>query len=777
MKWGKSASIVASAVVVILGVAAAWVFVRGGRSFPGASVAEPEIVREKVLDPAIATDPPDGGPAVAASDGGGLPAVADVLAEIHDMSDPAVRAEVVRRAQALEDARARAVREKARRLGLAMEGDLPGGGRFALVDFEGDRPVYDNTENANAAISIGTNRVRSTTPFDVDGAGMTVGLWEAGGVPMITHQEFGSISRVTVVQGTTPTSHATHVAGTLIAAGVFPSVKGMAPGARIRAYDSSSDSVEMLVEGAATAGEVGKIMISNHSYGSSRGWEGDIWHGTFSNDGNPANDADQRFGRYDSTSVSMDGLTRNLPYYLPFFSAGNHGNDGPPAAGTVWYEGSVSGTKRTYVPSLHPMGDGSYKGGFDTCEGKKLAKNVMTVGATLDAVTGSQRNPAAGTLTAFSSTGPVDDGRIKPDIVTNGDSLTSSTSEYFSATGDFSGTSMASPGAAGSALLLQQYYGKRFPGGAMRASTLKALILHTADDLGNPGPDYRYGWGLMNTRAAADLIKMHADGGAGSIVEGQLTSTVKSATHTFPSKGTAPLRFTLCWTDPAGAAKSSGHDIRTPDLVNNLNLIVSGPAGTSHLPYVMPHVGDWSQASLSANATTGVNNVDNVEQVDLAAPPASGSYVVTVSFSGSLAGGTQAYSLIASGISPPPLTALETWRQTHFGTTAGTGSAANHADYDSDGLSNVIEFAFGLDPKNRASNSLPQGRVIGGNFVVSFPTPAGVSGVTYAAESSASLAAGDWKPVVDQGVAGNHLFSLPVAGAPRRFVRLKVVVP
>lgn len=818
--------------------------------------------------------------------------LAELLSQKHDLTNPAIRARVEARARELEQARQATVQAKARRLGLPLEGDRPGGGRFVLVDFEGDQPVYEKTENLNAAISSHTQFVRGTAPFSVNGTGMTLGLWEAGGIPRTTHQEFGPPSRITVIDGTSTTSsHATHVAGTLIATGVVPSVRGMAPGANIVAYSSTSDSTEMLAAGAASPGQAGKVYVSNHSYGFDRGWEDEgvwVWVGTFVDDGNPANDVDQRFGRYDSNSATWDGLTYNLPYYLPFISAGNHGNDGPPAAGQAWRQGTTSGTERTYSAAAHPAGDGAYKGGYDTCEGKKLAKNVVTVGATLDAVVSGERSLAAGTLTAFSSTGPVDDGRIKPDVVANGNTVTSSTNTSDTSTGSSNGTSMASPTAAGSAILLQQYYGNRFPGQAMRASTLKALILHTADDIGNPGPDYRYGWGLMNTLAAATLIKDHADAsGTAALMESSVSTAQTSRTHIIPHRAGTALRVTLCWTDPAGTAKTSGHDVRTRDLVNDLNLTVTGPGGATHLPYVMPHVGVWTNASLSQNATTGVNTVDNVEQVYLAAPTLSGDYTVTVNYSGSLTNGAQDYSLIVTHLTPQDidvqqpagtaavnggnrdfgsvlagastdlaftllntgaadltgvsltrsgtdagrfavltqpsatvtpggsttftlrftpgtpgpktaslsiasndpdenpytltltgtgLTPLEAWRLVNFGTSANTGNAADSFDDDGDGLPNLAEFAFGLNPRQATSRQLPQAVLEGGNYVISFTTPQGVAGISYAAEWSRTLAPEGWQTVADTGTGGTHAFSIPATGGSRIFVRYRVTV-
>ncbi|MFO1438783.1 MAG: choice-of-anchor D domain-containing protein [Verrucomicrobiaceae bacterium] len=574
---------------------------------------------------------------------------AALLSQKRDLSNPRQREELVRRLKAIEDAELASAYAKARQLGLPIEGDKPGGGRFALVGFDGDRPLYHETENVNAAISTAANMVRSTAPYSVDGTGWKMGLWEAGGIPRVTHQEFGSPTKVTVRDGYTITSdHATHVGGTLAALGVNPSLKGMAPGLLIDAYSSGSEISEMTSAGAAYGGEPGKIYVSNHSYGYDIGWDDGVWDGLFSDNGNAADDIETLFGRYNSSSVSLDAMLVNLPYYLPFYSAGNQRNDGPPANGASWTH-SVTGLSYTYDPAQHPAGDGVYKLGYDNLDYTKTCKNIMSIGAVNDAVSGGVRSPVAGTITSFSSTGPADDGRIKPDVVANGASLLSASYTGDTASVSMSGTSMSSPNAAGSAMLLVDYYGDRFPGQFMRASTLKALIIHTADDIGNPGPDYFYGWGLMNTKAAADHIKRQADNaGNNGMIEASLTTAEPSDTYSFTWNGSDPIRVTLCWTDPAGTPVNA-HDDRAKDLINDLNLSVAGPGGSSHLPFVMPYVGDWTNAKLSANATTGVNTVDNVEQVLVTTPPAAGLYTITVNHTGSISGGVQNYSLIISG--------------------------------------------------------------------------------------------------------------------------------
>jgi hypothetical protein len=455
----------------------------------------------------------------------------EILSQRHDLNDERVRGALVRQLQAADAAREAAVRRRAQARNLPLEGDKPGRGRFALVDFdENDQPVYHQTENGNAAISAAANLVRSAAPYNVDGSGIKIGIWEAGGIPRQTHQEFAG--RISIADSTTSaTDHATHVAGTLAAAGSNPAVLGMAPAATLRCYNSTSDATEMTA-GGASAPNTTKIYLSNHSYGARAGWEDNIWYGAFTNDANPANDVEADFGRYSSTSVSFDGLAYNLPYYLVFISAGNHRNDTPPGTGTTWTYAANSSTY-TYDPAQHPKGDGVYKTGYDSIEGNKLGKNVIAVGAVNDAASGGGRNIANATMASFSAWGPADDGRIKPDVMANGISVLSSGNISDTDIYTASGTSMSSPNACGSAALLIQYYTSRFPGGAMRASTLKSLIIHTADDLGTAGPDYKNGWGLMNTKAAADVIQQHADNtGGGAIVESSVSTSSTSRTFT-----------------------------------------------------------------------------------------------------------------------------------------------------------------------------------------------------------------------------------------------------
>ena len=95
-------------------------------------------------------------------------------------------------------------------------------------------------------------------------------------------------------------------------------------------------------------------------------------------------------------------------------------------------------------------------------------------------------------MQTYSGWGPTDDGRMKPDVVANGFRLYSSDNSADNGYDDGSGTSAASAHAAGSAILLQEYFSEQLPGSAMRASTLNALLIVTADALGfTRGPNRR----------------------------------------------------------------------------------------------------------------------------------------------------------------------------------------------------------------------------------------------------------------------------------------------
>ena len=328
---------------------------------------------------------------------GNLPRLADILEEAGDLSIPANRDRAVARMREVEARQRPALEALAKARGWPGRVERPDGSVQELAGVENGRPVYFTTHNVQAAISTGAN-VMGLAPFALNGAGVTVGIWDGGSVRS-THQEFSNGSRVTVMDGAGAIDHATHVGGTIAAAGIDPLARGMAPAARIDSYDWNGDKTEMTARAAAAPAESGKIFLSNHSYGYIAGWN-QVWGGSpyrqweWYGSGTSAAGVEAEFGLYNSYARDSDALAFSAPYYLQFRSAGNERTDNPQNGQTVALSPG-SATVTAYDSSTHPGGDGTWRGGYENISFDALGKNVITIGSVSDAVAGGQRDPGA----------------------------------------------------------------------------------------------------------------------------------------------------------------------------------------------------------------------------------------------------------------------------------------------------------------------------------------------------------------------------------------------
>ena len=498
---------------------------------------------------------------------------------------------------------------------------------------ERGRPVFYIAQNLNAARTISTDDVwpGGSAGFSLSGSGTGLGelcVWDAGGV-LTTHQEFGS--RVTQMDAPGTTHyHSTHVAGTMVAAGVDAGAKGMSYQGTLAAYDWNSDDSEMA--SAAASG----MNISNHSYGYATGWYSSgswYWFG----DTTISTTEDYGFGFYGSTARTWDSIACAAPYYTIVKSAGNDRNDyGPGPGGGHWVWDPGIGNWVWSTGTRDPDGGSD---GYDCIPWNGTAKNIITVGAVHD-IPGGYTCPGDVVMSDFSGWGPADDGRIKPDLVANGISLHSCDDAGNSSYTDLSGTSMSAPNVSGSLNLLVRYYEATHGDSTPLSSTVKATVIQTADEAGaNPGPDYEFGWGLMNTTKAAQLIEADSQGSA-HIIEASLTNG-ETDQYCIYNGGSDPVRITLVWTDPPGTPPSPSLNPTAPMLVNDLDLSLEHvPTSIVYYPYTL----DPGNPGNSASA--GDNTRDNVEQVHVSSP-ASGAYQISVSHKGVLAA-AQHYSVVSS---------------------------------------------------------------------------------------------------------------------------------
>lgn len=488
------------------------------------------------------------------------------------------------------------------------------GKTYVVYDVVDNQPIYRTLDNLDAARSTGTNhlQVGGSLGLDLDGTGMTVGVWDGGPI-QDTHVEFqdgsGNNTRIANLELTNTDgsmdqdAHATHVSGTIAAKGVLAAAKGMATNVNLRTYNFNNDVFEIVLEKSSSGIP---MYFSNHSYGipvSQNGGTLPAW----------------RMGAYDSGAREIDDIASTYPEYLIVMSAGN--------SGATSYTGGLFD-------------------GYDKLTSDKNAKNNLVV-ANADPSIDFFTNQLTLNINLSSSQGPTDDLRIKPDIAGDGTNLRSPVPNDNYAV--FSGTSMAAPNVTGSLVLLQEYY-NQLHGDFMMAATIKGLVCHTAvDDAFFIGPDPIYGWGLLNARDAAEVITAD-DNGSGGLIQELSLNNGDSYDFTFTAEAGTKVKATICWTDVPGESVSGESNLNNPSprLINDLDLRISKD-GVTYLPWKLDY-----DSTFGFSNSKGDNIVDNIEVVEIDVPT-TGTYNLSVTHKGNLRGTTpfspalQDFSLILTG--------------------------------------------------------------------------------------------------------------------------------
>lgn len=481
------------------------------------------------------------------------------------------------------------------------------------------KPMYYTSLNGEASKMTKAEKLYLSggLGLDISGQQMTIGLWDFA-KPRLSHQLLSGRISYPSNQNQTISRHSTNISGTIMGNNGDVKARGIAYNAQLKAYDWMDDILEMTSEAYDPILNSNGILVANNSYGF-----------------DPIYLQSYQFGKYNTTAQNWDNLMYLKPYFQIVKAAGN---------------------ARAFSPQVLPQV--TKKGGYDLLEGAGIAKNVLVIAS-------AKKNATMSTdenydISDFSSYGPTDDGRIKPDLCAPGEDIYSSIDTYDEAYGTYKGTSSASAVVSGIITLLQQYWKSVSPNSSyMWSSTVRAILTHTANDKGTEGPDYIYGWGLVDAQRAVQAINnnmefTNVDTSKSTLIqEKTLSQGNQYIVYVTPKNISEPLSATIAWTDPQGNLGTTQENDTSPNMINDLDLkiIKVNINGTEEITY------PWKLGGINSTnsaAIKAVNNVDNIERVDVKNPDINITYKIIVSTKSKttplLPNGDQKFSLVISNI-------------------------------------------------------------------------------------------------------------------------------
>ncbi len=370
-----------------------------------------------------------------------------------------------------------------------------------------------------------------------------------------------------------PQGHGTHVAGSVVSRGVLS--QGLIKGGAFNANFYAQGMWSSLFNNITVPQDLPGMFVNAYNKGArvhTNSWG-----------------AMQNLGAYDNFAASVDEVMWNNQDYLIVFAAGNSGED-------------------KNKDGIVDLGSVSSPG---------TAKNVLTVGASENFITEGGRQSSCGDMSeakwgveplrsdklsndpngiaCFSSRGPTQDQRLKPDVVAPGTNIVSLQSRHSKATklwGAYNehyswagGTSMATPLTAGAAAVVREYLQKKHDLSSPSAALVKATLMHSAADIfpgqfgkGNiqemsqPGRNNQQGAGRVDMDSATKLGMARVVDNKVGLGVGESESVTFNITERRQASG-GILKATLVYTDAPGAASSG------KALVNDLDIKVTAPDG------------------------------------------------------------------------------------------------------------------------------------------------------------------------------------------------------
>tara|TARA_R110002124_G_scaffold276704_1_gene447625 strand:+ start:13026 stop:16595 length:3570 start_codon:yes stop_codon:yes gene_type:complete len=510
-----------------------------------------------------------------------------------------------------------------------------------VVYFYSRFPVIYQSANIDGARAVKNDQLWSggIAGLSLSGSDQILGYWDRK-QPRLTHQEYtGRVSFVDSESGSDD-AHATQMTGTMIATGVVADAHGMANEAEVEAYNWNSDIAEM-----ATAAANG-LLQSAHPYTETTGWTSTssycgnslIWT-WFSLESENETKAYQ-FGYYDSQAQNWDSVAYMAPNYLIIKAAGNFRGVGPETQPIKHFTLDSDFNCVEDSTSVRDINGGLT--GFESVSGASVSKNILVVGA-VESSSGNFKDLESISPIENSGFGPTDDGRVKPDIVapTGLYTSTSLSNTSYSTSG---GTSAATAVITGSVALLREHY-QNLNDDTLSSASIRALLAQSADDIGNSGPDYKTGWGLLNTERAARFISSNASNTIQTVFLDTVLTDGSTIQFDYTNTSKNNLKLTIAWTDPKGEVPVSGDDPANIILVNDLDLRVTSPSAQTHFPWKL------SRNNPESDATEADNEVDNIEQIYISTPE-TGSYTISISHKGTLQSGSQRVSVLVSETEP-----------------------------------------------------------------------------------------------------------------------------